>query len=338
MKFEQRYPDGGEHSFGHTKIVRDKLGACDHCQSFTRWKDTTLNKQVCSEECGTELWRQSASDDPEVVRQSNYALYGNQIKEELELAANWMDNNVATKDIIIVVRDQLDYVKNCLKSIKEHTTDYQLFVWDNASDKPTHDYLEKLALDGEIELLMWSDKNLGFIKPNNELVDWGNGDYIILLNSDTIVFEGWDSAMIAFLQTHEDVGIVGQLGGMLDETGLGIDSGFGYDIDYIMGWCLCLSRDTYEEHGLFNKQLTFAYCEDADLSLRIKEAGLKVYALHAPLVHHYGSKTIKKVSEEGEVDVKKTFDLNHKYMQMRWKEYLGRNRVKLKHGRPKITI
>jgi len=329
MKFEQRYPDGGSHDFGHTVMVRGDLGACDHCQSFTRWKDKVLNKLVCSEECGTALWKDNAAESPEITRQNTYALYGRQIREELDLTAEWMDNNVATKDIIVVVKDQLEYVQNCLKSIKEHTVEYRLFVWDNGSDTPTREYLEQLSISGEIELLR-SEKNIGFIKPNNELAGWGDGDYIILLNSDTVVFEGWDSAMIAFLQTHEDVGVVGQLGGMLNETGLGVDSGFGYDVDYIMGWCLCLSRDTYEEHGLFNKQLTFAYCEDADLSLRLKEAGLKVYALHAPLVHHYGNKTIKQVSQEGEIDVKKTFDLNHQYMQVRWKDYLEKGRVR--HG------
>ena len=142
------------------------------------------------------------------------------------------------------------------------------------------------------------------------------------MNSDTKVFKGWDAALISHLENYPDVQLVGQLGGILNEDGMGVGYGYGYDIDFVMGWCMCMPRSTYEVFGLFNKQLTFAYCEDADLSLRIKEAGSKIYALHSPLVYHYGNVTIKEVAKEGDVDVSKTFELNHQYMKVKWKDYL----------------
>lgn len=332
MKFERKHVDAfpGIQCPYETTIVEKvgSLGECDNCKSYTRWRDINLGKMVCSEECCAHLWRQKLADDPEANREQSYYLYENQIRDELAIAEKYIDDP-STKDIIIVVRDQLEYVKPCIESVMANTKNYRIHLWDNGSGEETRKYLESLhASSIDTVELMRSEQNLGFIQPNNTLVNWGDADYIILLNSDTKVFEGWDSAMIGYQKEHEGVVITGYLGGVLDENGKGIDSAFGADIDYVMGWCLCYSRKLYEEHGLFNKQLTFAYCEDADLSLRMKELGKQVYALHAPLVHHYGNKTIDKVAKEGEVNVSETFKLNHQYMQKRWKEYLERNRVR----------
>ena len=145
MKFEEKFEDKGPHSFKSTKILKeDSLGTCDYCQGFTRWKDSVLNLLVCSEECCAELWKdtkQEQNKDSEMM------------KRELENAETWMETKSATKDIIIVVRDQLDYLKSCIESIENNTENYKLFIWDNASSEPTKKYLEELNLNGDIELM-----------------------------------------------------------------------------------------------------------------------------------------------------------------------------------------
>jgi len=64
----------------------------------------------------------------------------------------------------------------------------------------------------------------------------------------------------------------------------------------------------------------------------MREEGKKVYALHAPLVHHFGNKTIDAVSKEKEVNVSQSFKLNHQYMKVRWKDYLEKNRIRKDQG------
>lgn len=331
MKFEEKFGQalvGDRISYETTEIAKLALGECDLCHSFTRWTDTKLNKTACSEECCMALWQQALADNPDFAREHNESSYDAQIKHELEVVSRHTDE-IPSKDILIVIRDQLDYVKECIASVREHTQNYRLYLWDNASKDDTKFYLERLLLEmGDDVELIRSEKNMGFIQPNNDLAAWGNGEYIILLNSDTKVFEGWDIAITAHLIENPDIGVVGYLGGLLNEDGMGDGSGYGFQIDYVMGWCLGIRRSTYNQYGLFNKQLTFAYCEDADLSLRLREVGLKSYALHAPLVHHYGNKTIKQVAAEKEVDVQKSFDLNHTYMRLRWGDYLKHSRVR----------
>jgi GT2 family glycosyltransferase len=154
---------------------------------------------------------------------------------------------------------------------------------------------------------------------------FSTSDYLILLNSDTIVSQGWDEAMIGLLQNRTDVGITGFQGGVLDEDSFGCGIAFGEEIDYVAGWCMCLHKTVRKKVGLFDNNLQFAYGEDSDLCLRIKENGYKLYALHLGYVKHFGGATIKQVKEKQ--DVTGTFKSNHLYLKNKWNNYLKHDRV-----------
>lgn len=232
-----------------------------------------------------------------------------------------------TKDILIVVHDQLDYIKQCIESLFEHTHNFTLYLWDNNSMAPTREYLEEVdRMHSNVVLLKHSD-NIGFIIPNNKLAKLGNSNYIILLNSDTKVQKGWDAALIGWLKENPNCAIVGYQGGTLEEDGRGSNKErSGPFIDYVCGWCFCMSRSIYEDFGLFDEaNLSFAYGEDSDLALRMKEAGYEIYAMNIKLVTHFGNKTALEVQKE--MDTSVSFDRNHQYIRMRWKDYLENHRV-----------
>lgn len=228
----------------------------------------------------------------------------------------------ASKDILIVVRNQLSYIKPCIESIYQHTKNFKLYIWDNDSEKETRDYLVEVSKNSNVKLHR-SGNNRGFIFPNNRLAELGSSDYIILLNSDTIVQPGWDTAMIGYLKSNLECAQCGYLGGFLNEEGRGGDAyGWGGDVDFIAGWCFCISRNLWKKYRLFDEiNLDFAYGEDSDYSLRLREKGHKIYALHLNLVTHFGNKTIAVVQHEK--DVKTTFENNHEYLSKRWETYLS---------------
>jgi|APSaa5957512535_1039671.scaffolds.fasta_scaffold22467_2 GT2 family glycosyltransferase len=269
------------------------------------------------------------------------------MKDELLCLAKY---EKAEKDILIVVHNQLDYIKKCIESIKENTKNYNIFIWDNASDQETREYLESIS--NSSIMVLRSEENIGFIEPNNRLFELGLSDYVILLNSDTEVKPDWDKAMIGWLQQNEDVGQTGYMGGILNDEFRGGKINFGSNIDYICGWSMCVRRDlldgwfdrlhsplpdkkrffpsTFDEEPFFKlfdqKNLKFAYAEDADLSLRIKEHGFDIYALHLDLVVHHENKTIKAVNQSPDkgglkIDLKKTFHENHEYLKKRWSNF-----------------
>lgn len=241
------------------------------------------------------------------------------LKQELLVAKEYQPVH---KDILMVVHDQLGFVQHAIESIQRNTQDYTLHIWDNASQPETRNYLESLP---NIRLTR-SEENLGFIVPNNRLVEGTTSPYIILLNSDTRVYPNWDKTLIAWQQKYK-VAQVGYMGGYLNSFGRGVKFGFGYDVDYISGYCFGISRQTYERYGLFDEaNLQFAYCEDSDYSMRLREAGERIYALTARLVHHYENKTIVQVLKE--TDLSPHLKNNADYLRKRWGHWLGRGESK----------
>lgn len=237
------------------------------------------------------------------------------------------------KDILVVVRNQLDYVRKCLESVRDNTRDYNLHVWNNASDEETTAWLTAFG-DSLPPDVGWCiahvPENMGFIGPNNEMAACCKSDWIILLNSDTEVREGWDTALIGWLEENPKYGIVGYEGGLVASNGVGVGVGHGDEIDYVAGWCLCMSRDLYKAIGLFDeKNLKFAYGEDLDLGLRAREAGLRSYALHLFYVKHHGNRTTNAVRHE--MDLKPTFKANHEYIRTRWADFMKSGRTLLRH-------
>lgn len=234
------------------------------------------------------------------------------LKQELEAINAYTP---VDKDILLVVKDQYEYVKNCIESIFNNTNSFKLYIWDNGSKEETAEYLNGLK---EV-VLHRVESNQGFIKPNNYLATLCNAPYLILLNSDTIVKPLWDIAMISWLQARPGVAQVGYMGMYANA-----DLSFGYDIDFISAWCTCISRETYIKYGLFDeKNLEFAYSEDADLSFRLQEAGYEIYALYLRLVDHLGNQTIKTlIEEEGEEKFRTTSEKNRNYLKQRWGDFL----------------
>lgn len=338
MKFESKYPNASStdrFEFDYSYVTKTpKLGQCRLCGSYTKWFDVLFMQHACSEECLGAMWKQYKSDQQKMSSSEKLDEHFSIVKSELKIAEQARN---ASKDIIIVVHDQLDYLKQCIDSLRENTSNCHIYIWDNGSRLETKSYIESLVTscdpNGDWHITsMRSETNIGFIRPNNELVRWGDSEYIILLNSDTKVFAGWDKAMIGLLESNPEVGQVGFWGGHMGPDGRGFGGANGYEVDYIPGWCFCISRNMYNQLGLFDEHLTFAYCEDADLSLRIKESGKKIFALHAPLVHHYQNKTIIEVEKEGQIDVAASFAANHEYIKTRWKKYIEQDRVLIKRA------
>lgn len=239
------------------------------------------------------------------------------IKEEL-LLIDCAEN--IYKDILIVVYNQYDFVKNCIDCIYKNTKNFNLFIWNNGSDKETSCYLEEISQKENVKLYN-SAENLGFIIPNNKMIKETVSPYVILLNSDTEVRENWDKVLISFLENNKDVAVTGYEGGILNKKGLGIDVDSGYDVDYICGYCMCLPIKTYLEFGLFDEEnIKFAYCEDSDFSLRLKEKNKKIYACYSKdLVVHYGNRTSVNILNK---EFSETVSNNLNYIKKRWNKYL----------------
>ena len=195
----------------------------------------------------------------------------------------------------------------------------ETFVVDNAS---TDGSAEAIRVEFPDVRLLASARNAGFGAANNLALAQARGRYLLLLNTDAFPRPGAVAALVNFLETHADVGVVGprllyQDGSLqqscfrctspfhawAENLGLtkllrrhaalddyrGWDHAAERDVDFVIGACLLLRRDVYEQVGGFDERF-FMYQEEADWEKRIKQAGWRiVFTPTAEAVHLAGA-------------------------------------------------
>ncbi len=228
--------------------------------------------------------------------------------------------------ISIAVHDQLDITRKCLESILVHSPLdlLQILIFDNGSTADTGAYLCQLKHEYSCIDVNTSESNLGFGFAHNKNLEWATGDYFVVLNNDLEVCEQWLETIYQPFLDDPKIGITGPY------TGCGRlgNNGMGYgrpdddleEMDYIEGSCLMIPTWLAQREGLFDPSFRFAYCEDADLSLRLREKGWKIKTVTLPMVHVRGS-TSKAVVREG-VDLQGYHLYNHAVFMTRWGAYL----------------
>lgn len=222
--------------------------------------------------------------------------------------------------IIIVNYNTRDLLYNCLISISEtvKNVSYETIVVDNNSfDGSTH-MVRHLFPNTQ---LVCNTANLGFSRANNQGYSHSRGEYLLFLNSDTLVQEGAIFEMFDHLKTHTEVGIVGpkildsahrptrSYMRFLDLKKLFLGSKhlrLFFDVEknrihfptydynstrrteWLSGACLMTKRNVFVEAGLFDEHF-FLYLEDMDFCLQVRKLGYRaVYIPSAKIIHLFG--------------------------------------------------
>lgn len=222
--------------------------------------------------------------------------------------------------IIIVNYNTKELLVNCITSISKNTKDvnFEIIIVDNASVDGSQEFIKEKFPE---VLLIESKENLGFGKANNLGAEFAKGDYLFLLNSDTILLNNAIFYFLDFYKKNSDLNI-GSLGGMLvDEEGNVIHSAEKFpfkrkilfnivnnylsklfkftlkkyipkfdnkaylEVDYITGADLFLKKDLFFKVGKFDP-VFFMYFEETDLQLQINKLGLKRYLIKEPKIIH----------------------------------------------------
>jgi GT2 family glycosyltransferase len=224
-----------------------------------------------------------------------------------------------TLSIIIVNWNTRDILLDCLESIAAHPPlrPYDIWVVDNASSDGSVAAVR--ARYPHVQLIE-NAANRGFAAANNQAIHACRGDYLLLLNSDTIVCEGALERLALFLDAHPRAGIAGAY--LLNADGtlqpswaafpslwselLGrnirarapyptVDGDEAYAVDWVGGAALLIRRTTVEQIGDLDEGY-FMYSEETDWCFRARQAGWDVcYVPDAPIIH-LGGQSSKKAS------------------------------------------
>jgi len=201
------------------------------------------------------------------------------------------------------------FLGNCLSSIYESKNvfdDFEVILVDNGSTDGSIDYVKNFF--PEVKLIR-NEKNLGFAKGNNMGIMVSHGNFIVLLNSDTIVTCTWLRELINTAENDGKVGIVGPKTlrfdrctidttghifhhklGEAENRGSGeIDYGQYDDETDVLGVqfsCALIRREVIDNVGLLDDKM-FLYLEDVDYCIRTRLRGLKVAYCPTSIIYHF---------------------------------------------------
>ena len=220
--------------------------------------------------------------------------------------------------VIIVNYNVRPYLTACLDSVQRalEGIESEVFVVDNHSDD---DRVEVISRDYAWVHLINNRENLGFSKANNIAIRQAQGEYILLLNPDTVVAEETLKGVIDFMDQHPKAGGAGVRmhnadGTLAPESRRAIPTPFvaarkmlGFtkryymsylswdapaQIEVVSGAFMLLRHKAIYEVGMLDEDF-FMYGEDIDLSYRLLQGGWQNWYLPYDIVHYKGQSTSK---------------------------------------------
>ncbi len=244
--------------------------------------------------------------------------------------------------IVIPAHNKAEYTYRCLESILANSGDveYDITIVDDASTDATSAMLETIH---GVRIVRPAE-NLGFVHACNLGADTASGRYLVFLNNDTEVNDGWLSGLLDTFADQDAVGLVGAKlvypDGRLQEAGAivwrdGVARHYGRDddpgkpeynfvreVDYCSGACVMVRRDVWKRIGGFDVRYAPAYYEDADLAFAVRSLGYKVlYQPRTTVVHIEGESF--GASEFGAI--KRLQSANRKKFVDKWQTVLARD-------------
>ena len=241
--------------------------------------------------------------------------------------------------IVIPVYNHLDATLVCLRSLAQtkNRTPHEIIVVDDCSsdDSPT--------VLPTVRGLRYqrNPQNTGFIGACNAGAANARGQFVVFLNNDTAVQDGWLDALIDTFAQHRDVGLVGaklvypdgrlqEAGGIVFSDGSGWNYGrfddpakpeytFVREVDYCSGAAIALRTDLFRHFGGFDPHYAPAYYEDTDLAMKVRQAGLRVLYQPASVVVHFEGVSSGTDTSSG---TKRYQVINQEKFLARWKETL----------------
>lgn len=228
-----------------------------------------------------------------------------------------MSNAAAHASVVIVAHNQLEYTRMCVESLARCTRyPYKLVLVDNGSTDGTEQYFR--SLEGAV--VIREEENLGFPRGTNAGIKAADGDYVLLLNNDTIVTDGWLTTLVQAAESDERVGIVGPVtnhakGAQLIETRelrhLEELEQYARDVARrnagqwdaaigLVGFCMLIKRDVIRQIGYLDERFGIGNFEDDDYCVRAQQNGFKLLIATDCFIFHFGERTFLALGVEGE--------------------------------------
>lgn len=229
--------------------------------------------------------------------------------------------------IVIICWNDLKVIGDCLKSIyaETHSTDFEVIVSDNGSTDGSIEFVHKNYPSVQV---LENGANLGFAKGNNVGIRGSRGEYVLILNPDTIIHEGALDKLVRFADRHPEAGGFGcrtlnpdgsyqvsmrpfptvkrhWLAALYLRSLARVSRRFLADeypwwnvdsecsVDWLSGHCVMFRGDLLRLLNGFDEQF-FYHFEETDLCRRVWEAGFSVLFTPEAVITHIGGQSVAR--------------------------------------------
>ena len=272
-----------------------------------------------AEEFERQIEESLKPEQSEMVERRRAFAKGNTWEKRFEVLSAAVPATFSQASIIIVTFNNLDLNRLCLESLYARTEwpNFEVIVVDNASTDGTPEYL--LAAEKSFPNLrvILNDKNLGFAAANNIGLRQATGDYLVLLNNDTVPTRGWLSALIRHLHADTRIGLIGPVTNAIANEAK-VDVGYGqlddlhtwaasfirdndgqlFPIPMLAMFCVAMRREVFERVGLLDERFEVGMFEDDDYCRRVRACGYELRCARDSFVHHWQLASFRLLGED----------------------------------------
>lgn len=257
-----------------------------------------------------------------------------------DIAAAVQQLSLPTVSVIVLTYNNLNLTQACLDSLL-FDSDYprlEIIVVDNASSDGTPEWLRGWQAEHPRAKVILNDRNLGFAAGNNVGLAAATGDYLVILNNDTVVTRGWALTMLRHLQADPRVALVGPVTNNIGNEAR-VVTAYGNDLQAMrpqamrhtlahMGrnfrirtaafFCAMMPRATYETCGPMCEDYGLGFFEDDDYCRRIEAQGRYTICAEDVFVHHHLSASFNKLPSKERQEL---FDRNKAIYESKWGQW-----------------
>lgn len=250
--------------------------------------------------------------------------------------------------LVVPTYGKLAYTLRCLESVladqlRHPCGTLELLVIDDASPDGSGERLQQLDGVGPIRVLR-NTSNLGFLRSCNRAAALAKGEWLGLLNNDTVVGPRWLVELVDTGERDPRMGLVGaallypdgrlqESGGLVWNDGSAANVGRGgdpehpdwrrlRDVDYVSGAAILVRNTLFQQLGGFDSRYAPAYYEDTDLAMGIRQLGYRVVVQpQAQVIHDEGVSS----GRDEESGSKRHQARNGQLYRRKWREVLERH-------------
>jgi GT2 family glycosyltransferase/glycosyltransferase involved in cell wall biosynthesis len=289
-----------------------------------------------AEEFEKEISEELRSRDTGKDRERRAFAAQNTWTERFESLAPVMRRLFPKVSIAIVTYGNLEMNRRCLEAIYARTVwpNFEVIVVDNGSTDGTPEFLRSAQSAYPGLSVVLNGFNAGFASATNRALEKASGEYLVLLNNDTVVARGWLETLLRHLATNPEIGILGPVTNAIGNEAR-VDAGYThleqmpawaqdytrrhadevFEIPMLAMFCVAMRREVFEKVGPLDERFGIGMFEDDDYTLRVRKAGYRVACARDSFVHHWMKAAFKKIPAK---EYQALFERNRRLFEEKW--------------------